>query len=189
MESPQLPPLPYQVAPPLSPPPTSPVPATTPPSRKKSSISPSPLHLSNYIAASIPLHDLLSSSPKRRPKSSRGLIHEEAHEPVMNLTPRKKRRGRAAAMVVAAASGFPGVCVASPRGGRRARRRLDKEVVVVREDREKEKELKNGEENGGVKGRTKRRYKNKKGTKVDKPREELSLVAFVPPDKDTQNGE
>ncbi|XP_078177009.1 reticulon-like protein B18 [Carex rostrata] len=186
MESPKLPPPPYQVAPPLSPPPSSPIPASTPPSRKKPSISPSPLHLSNYLSASIPLQELLSSSPKRRPKSSRGMIHEEAHEPLVNLTPRKKRRGRATAMVVAAASGFPGGCVASPRAGRRARRRLDKEVVVVREEREKEKELGNGEEEGGVKGRRKRQCKTKKAAQVGEPREDLSIVPFVPPAKDTQ---
>lgn len=91
-------------------------------------------------------------------------------------------------MVVAAASGFPGGCVASPRAGRRARRRLDKEVVVVREEREKEKELANGEEEGGVKGRRKRQCKTKKAAQVGEPREDLSIVPFVPPAKDIQKG-
>ncbi|KAJ4808255.1 Reticulon-like protein [Rhynchospora pubera] len=191
MESPKpkfLPP-PYQVAPPQSPPPSSPIPTSTPPSHKKPAISPSPLHLSHYIAASVPLHNLLSPSPKRRSKSSRSLIHEEPHEPVVNLTPRKKRRGRAAALVVAAASGFPGGCVASPRAGRRARRRLDKDAVVVREEREREreKEIGNGEEEGGVKVRKKRQCKTKKVSLVGGSREDLSLVPFVPPAKDTQN--
>lgn len=78
--------------------------------------------------------------------------------------------------------------MASPRAGRRARRRLEKEVVV-REEREKEKELGNGEEEGGVKGRRKRQCKTKKAAQVAEPREDMSLVPFVPPAEDMQNGE
>lgn len=79
--------------------------------------------------------------------------------------------------------------MASPRAGRRARRRLDKEVIAVREEREREKDLRNGEEEGGVKGRRKRQYKTKKAAELEEPGEDLSLVPFVPPAKDRQNGE
>lgn len=79
--------------------------------------------------------------------------------------------------------------MASPRGGRRARRRLDKDVAVVREEREKDKEFGNGEEEGGVKVRRKRQCKAKKAAIEGELREDLSLVPYVPPAKNTQNGE
>ncbi|KAJ3692308.1 hypothetical protein LUZ60_012658 [Juncus effusus] len=162
--------------------PSSPSPAMEPPYRKQPSISPSPLHLSNYT--SIPIRELLSPSPKRRAKSTRNQTQDENHEQVVSLTPRKKRRGRAASMVVAAATGFPGGCMnSSPRGVavRRARRRLDKEIV----EREKE----NGEEEEKVvKVRKKRQCKAKKvvervvEAQIQKE-DDLSLVPYVAPSK------
>ncbi|XP_008809498.1 reticulon-like protein B18 isoform X2 [Phoenix dactylifera] len=126
----------------------------TPPSRKKPTASPSPHQLSIHPCSPISLQDLLllSPSPHRRPRPR--LVAEEKLDQA--VAHRKKGKSRAAASA------------ASPRNVRRARRRLEKEIV--REEREL------GPPEDDVGRARKRRQSRPKVTH----KERLSLVASIP---------
>ncbi|KAG1330461.1 reticulon-like protein B17 [Cocos nucifera] len=127
-------------------------PVATPPSRKKPSASPH--HLSIHPCSPISLQELLlfSPSPHRRPRPR--LVAEEKLDQA--VAHRKKGKSRAAASA------------ASPRNVRRARRRLEKEIV--REEREL------GPPEDDVGRARKRRQSRPKVTQ----KERLSLVVSIP---------
>ncbi|RRT47236.1 hypothetical protein B296_00042771 [Ensete ventricosum] len=135
----------------------------TPPSRKKSPLSASPLHLSSH--SPVPLKDLLllSPSPRHKPKG-RLAVEESLEVAAAGGTPRRKGKSRAAAV---AAMGLMGC--ASPRNARRARRRLEKEIV------REEREIGPGEDDGGGRVRRRRQSRSKVANK-----ERLSLLPSVP---------
>uniref|UniRef100_A0A804I7V9 Reticulon domain-containing protein n=1 Tax=Musa acuminata subsp. malaccensis TaxID=214687 RepID=A0A804I7V9_MUSAM len=134
----------------------------TPPSRKKSPLSASPLHLSSH--SPVPLKDLLllSPSPRHKPKG-RLAVEESLEVAAAGGTPRRKGKSRAAAV---AAMGLMGC--ASPRNARRARRRLEKEIV------REEREIGPAEDDGG-RVRRRRQSRSKVANK-----ERLSLLPSVP---------
>ncbi|XXG66825.1 hypothetical protein AAC387_Pa06g0316 [Persea americana] len=129
----------------------------TPPSKK----FPSPLHLSPKVsnADPIPLHEILlhSPSPLRRSKSRIHLL-DGGEEAMDQVGSRRKCRSRALS------SSLMGC--ASPKGGRRGRRRLE------HENRE-ERDLGLGEENGKVR-------KRKQSRRVSSHTEKLSSVPLDP---------
>ncbi|RWW16431.1 hypothetical protein GW17_00019690 [Ensete ventricosum] len=135
----------------------------TPPSRKKSPLSASPLHLSSH--SPVPLKDLLllSPSPRHKPKG-RLAVEESLEVAAAGGTPRRKGKSRAAAV---AAMGLMGC--ASPRNARRARRRLEKEIV------REEREIGPAEDDGGGRVRRRRQSRSKVANK-----ERLSLLPSVP---------
>ncbi|XP_072965435.1 reticulon-like protein B17 [Typha angustifolia] len=132
------------------------VPVATPPSRRKSPILPSPLHLHELL--------LLSPSPHRRTKA-RSVVEESLELPA-SMTPRRRGKSRTAASAAA-----------SPRNARRARRRLEKEIV------REERELGLMEDDLG-RVRKRKQSKPKVGTK-----EKMSLAASAPPPSPSPNAE
>ncbi|XP_074556178.1 reticulon-like protein B17 [Curcuma longa] len=134
----------------------------TPPSRKHSSplLSPSPLQ--DIV--------LLSTSPHRKPKRrSAATTAIEDGSPQAGGTPCGRRKSRAAAAMVLMG------CASSPRKCRRARRRLEKDVVM--EERELG-HLADGDGVGNGRARMTRRSRTSKGAES---KERLSLVPSVPP--------
>lgn len=121
---------------------------------------PSPLHLSPQPSHSLPLQEivLLSPSPLRRQKSRFLDKIEAGEELVDHLGSRRKCRSRALSAGL--------MSCASPKQGRRSRRRVE------HENRE-ERDLGLGEENGKVR---KRRQNRQAAVR----REKLSLVSSVP---------